>query len=209
MIRETTYDAVFDAQTHFRLIMDSMARPGKLNVLNGIAIDPPESLNPAAAFIGLALLNGDVSFYAAHNPNAIADYFISNTATQPAPADEADFLFLAGTDSPDALIDAKIGTLTYPDTSATAIIAVTAIHPEPQTGVLPELALTVQGPGVNGQKTVYVQGLNPNLLTALRHKNAEYPLGIDAILTDPQGRICCLPRSNQFVVHRSSLPDGE
>lgn len=200
MIRETAYDEVYDAQTHFRLIMDSMARPGKLNVLNGVTIGPPQSLNPASAFIGLALLNGDVSFYVAQNPDAVADYFVSNTATQSATADEADFLFLTGTDNPDALIDAKIGTLSYPDTNATAVIGVETINDEPQTDPAHELALTLQGPGVNGQKTVYVQGLNKTLLTTLRYKNAEYPLGIDTILTDPQGCICCIPRSNQFVV---------
>lgn len=195
MIRETTYDEVFDAQTHFRLLMDSMARPGKLNVLNGVAIDPPHSLNRASALIGLALLNADVSYYAAENADAVADYFGTNTASRPAAASVADFLFLPGQHQSGALVDAKVGTLSYPETNAFVIIDVATIGTEPDPASLP---LTLRGPGVNGEKTVFVRGLNPDLLLTIREKNAEYPLGLDAILTDASDRILCIPRSNQF-----------
>lgn len=195
MIRETTYDEVFDAQTHFRLLMDSMARPGKLNVLNGVVIEPPALLNRASTLIGLALLNGDVSYYAAENAAAIADYFVTNTASRPATAGEADFLFLPGQHQSEALADAKIGTLSYPETNAFVVIDVDAISTEPDPAAL---ALTLRGPGVKGEKTVFVRGLNPDLLLTIREKNAEYPLGLDAILTDASDRILCIPRSNQF-----------
>ncbi len=192
MIRETTYDPVFDAQVHFRLIMDSMARPGKLNTLTGVPIAPPTELNPASALIGLALLNADVTFFVSANPDQIADYFQTNTATNPAQANNADFLFLHGTDSPAALEQAKVGTLSYPDTNAFAIIDVDMLSTEPQPNAL---SLTVRGPGVDGQKTVFVTGLSSLLISTLRELNAEYPLGIDTILTDQTSQICCLPRS--------------
>lgn len=196
MIRETTYDEVFDAQQHFRLIMDSMARPGKLNVLNGVAIDPPTSLNRASALIGLALLNADVTYYAAGNPDAVASYFVTNVASQLAGAEKADFLFLPGQSASDALEQAKIGTLSYPETNAFVVIDVAAISDEPQ---LDSIALTLRGPGVNGERRVFVQGLNPDLLLTIRERNAEYPLGLDTILTDANDQILCIPRSNQFV----------
>lgn len=200
MIRETSYDEVFDAQTHFRLIMDSMARPGKLNVLNGVAIQPPDSLNRASALIGLGLLNADVSFFVARNATAITTYFTVNTASRPAPAAEADFLFLHGSDSPQHLDAAKPGTLTYPDTNAFVIIDVASISLHPDQTTEPRLQLTLSGPGVNGQQTVFVAGLNEALLETLRDKNAEYPLGIDTILTDQNDQILCIPRSNRIVV---------
>jgi alpha-D-ribose 1-methylphosphonate 5-triphosphate synthase subunit PhnH len=192
MIRETAYDPVFDAQLHFRQVMDSMARPGKLNALDGVVIDPPASLNPASALIGLALLNADVTFFASHNADPITDYFGTNTASGTAPASEADFLFLHGMDDPANLEQGKTGTLSYPDTNAFVIIDVDILSAEP----LPDaLALTLTGPGVAGQRTVFVGGLNPALLTTLREMNSEYPLGIDTILTDRIDQICCLPRS--------------
>jgi alpha-D-ribose 1-methylphosphonate 5-triphosphate synthase subunit PhnH len=196
MIRETAYDEVFDAQTHFRLIMDSMARPGKLNVLNGVAIEPPASLNRASALIGLALLNADVSYYAAENAPGIADYFITNTASRPAEAHEADFLFLPGQSDSDTLEAAKIGTLSYPETNAFVVIDVEAISTEPDTTAL---ALILSGPGVKGEKTVFVRGLNPELLLTICEKNAEYPMGLDAILTDQNDQILCIPRSVKIM----------
>lgn len=197
MIRETTYDEVFDAQTHFRLIMDSMARPGKLNVLNGVAIEPPASLNRASALIGLALLNADVSYFAAENADAVADYFVTNTASRPAEAAEADFLFLPGLSDSAILENAKVGTLSYPETNAFVVIDVATVSPEPTPTAL---ALTLRGPGVKGETTVFVGGLNPELLRTVREKNAEYPLGLDTILTDANDQILCIPRSNQFAV---------
>jgi alpha-D-ribose 1-methylphosphonate 5-triphosphate synthase subunit PhnH len=197
MIRELTYDPVFDAQTHFRLLMDSMARPGKLNVLNGVTIDPPALLNPASALVGLSLLNTDVSYYAAENADGIADYFVTNTASRPALVDVADFIFLRGNQDSETLIEAKIGTLSYPETNAFVVIDVETISAEPMPD---SLALTLTGPGVKGETTVFVRGLNPDLLRTIRNKNAEYPLGLDTILTDSTGQICCIPRSNQFRV---------
>lgn len=194
MIRETAYDEVFDAQLHFRLIMDSMARPGKINVLNGVAIHPPAGLNRASAHIGLALLNADVSYFVSRNPAEIASYFVVNTASAATDAAAADFLFLTGTDDVQWLEEAKIGTLTYPDTSAFVVLDVATLSDEP----LPGLRLTLRGPGVKGEKEVYASGLTSALLDTLRTKNAEYPLGIDVILTDTGDRILCLPRTTKI-----------
>ncbi len=197
MIRELTYDPVFDAQTHFRLLMDSMARPGKLNVLNGVMIAPPASLNPASALVGLALLNADVTYYATENAGVIADYFVTNTASRPAPVDVADFVFLPGNQASETLTEAKIGTLSYPETNAFVVIDVETISAEPTPDSVP---ITLAGPGVNGETRVFVRGLNPDLLLTIRQKNVEYPLGLDTILTGKDNKICCIPRSNQFTV---------
>jgi alpha-D-ribose 1-methylphosphonate 5-triphosphate synthase subunit PhnH len=201
MIRETAYDEVFDAQVHFRLVMDSMARPGKLNTLDGVVIDPPTALHAASALIGLALLNADVTFFASANAEDIADYFGTNTASATASAADADFLFLQGTDQPGDLEQAKIGSLSYPDTNAFVIIDVDMLSADNQVDTIENtLALTLSGPGVDGTKTVFVNGLNPDLLTTLRDLNSEYPLGIDVILTDRIDQICCIPRSTKLMI---------
>ncbi|MBC7923113.1 MAG: phosphonate C-P lyase system protein PhnH [Ferruginibacter sp.] len=195
MVRETAYDEVFDSQRHFRIIMDSMARPGKLNRLHDVVIHPPPEINPASALVGLALLNADVSCFSPADAEAVAAYFVANTASRLQPAAEADFLFLRGDAASGALAQAKTGTLAYPDTGAFVVIDVVQLSKQP---VADALVLRLAGPGVPGEETVFVRGLNADLLAAIRDKNAEYPLGVDAILTDQEDRILCLPRSNRF-----------
>ncbi len=203
MIRETAYNTVFDAQTHFRLLMDSMARPGKIYMLNGVAINPPRSLNRASALIGLALLNADVTFFASRSPDDIADYLRTNTASRPADAPTADFLFLSGIDDPTLIDRAQTGSLSYPETGASVIIDVTAVsdQPLPANDLAQILTLHLTGPGIKTTQTVFINGLNPALLDSVRKKNAEYPLGIDLILADADDRVICLPRTTKIAVH--------
>ena len=66
MVREAAYDEVFDSQCHFRSILDSMARPGKINDLKRLGFEPPQSLLSATTAVCLSLLNQDVSFYIPH-----------------------------------------------------------------------------------------------------------------------------------------------
>jgi alpha-D-ribose 1-methylphosphonate 5-triphosphate synthase subunit PhnH len=42
-----------------------------------------------------------------------------------------------------------------------------------------------------------VAGMDTALFEALVTINAEFPLGIDLVLTDPTGRIACIPRSSR------------
>ena len=41
MVREIRYDEVFDAQKHFRSLLDSMTRPGRISVLDAVPLDAP------------------------------------------------------------------------------------------------------------------------------------------------------------------------
>jgi alpha-D-ribose 1-methylphosphonate 5-triphosphate synthase subunit PhnH len=203
MTRETVYDPVFDAQEHYRLLLDSMARPGKINIIPRMQLTAPPALTEAAALVGFALLNADVSF---HVDGADADqatsYLLVNTSARPVDAEEADFVFASGQASA-ALVDSmKKGTLPYPEEGATLVANVDTLAAEAQglgrkstqTG---DLAITVKGPGVAGEKTFFVRALDAALLKALQLSNTEFPLGIDLILADRDGRLACIPRSNQ------------
>src|ERR1700733_991806 len=95
MQTELNYDIVFDAQEHFRLLLDSMSRPGKINVFPSADIFPPEGLTHAAALTGFALLNPDATYYiAGENSDAIAEYLLINTASQRAETAVADYVFI-------------------------------------------------------------------------------------------------------------------
>ena len=61
MIRETAYDEIFDAQRHFRTLLDSMSRPGKINRFAPLALTPPEGFPRATTYVAFALLNAELT----------------------------------------------------------------------------------------------------------------------------------------------------
>jgi alpha-D-ribose 1-methylphosphonate 5-triphosphate synthase subunit PhnH len=201
MQREIQYDEIFDAQEHYRLLLDSMARPGKINVLPRLELTTPQGIHATGALVGFALLNSDVSFYV-DGPSAedVSLYLLVNTSARPAEAEEADYVYLDGTAAAEILYRLKTGTLPYPENSATVIAAVGAMGGEGEAGEAAGetgLVLTLSGPGVDGERRLSVTGLDVALLEALVTINAEFPLGIDLVLTDPTGRIACIPRSSR------------
>jgi alpha-D-ribose 1-methylphosphonate 5-triphosphate synthase subunit PhnH len=197
MHREIVYDPVFDAQRHYRQLLDCMSRPGKLNRLDKMDLQVPNGIHEGAALVAFALLNADVTFFAA-GPDAdhINAYLKTQTFGRPAPAGEADFLFLP---SADALWinQAKRGTLPYPEEGATLVLSVDALLSEvelPARG----LTLALSGPGIEKERQLSVAGLSKEFFIAWTACNQEFPLGVDLILADPQGRIGALPRSTQI-----------
>ena len=195
MVRENNYDHVHQAQEHFRLILSAMANPGKINLVEA-SIDPIGNINKAAAIVGLALLNQDVTFHIQSVSTSLRAYFTLNTASLPATAEKADFLFLNGDISVlNAIKSAKVGDPEYPETGAFLIIDSTFISESP---IARSLEMVLKGPGVKGTKKVYLSGVHPAILDQILIKNAEYPLGVDSIFTDYKGNILCVPRTNQF-----------
>lgn len=193
-----SYDRVFDSQRHFRTMLDCTARPGTIGLLDDVPLELEPGLNKATALVALALLNPDVSFHAGGLGDAVDRFVQRQTLATRAPVDEADFLFLDGADSTESIDRAKSGTPSYPDAGATVLLQVSAISSTP----LPEaLSLTLTGPGIPDATTVFVSGLNPEILAALERQNCEFPIGVDAILTcaDPSAgpRILSLPRTTK------------
>lgn len=189
MVRESAYNEIFDAQFHFRQLMEAMSRPGKICKLEHSAINPPESMHPGSALIAFSLLNADVRFY--HHGSA-AEYLRFNTSSELTVPSEADFIFMKGTDLTELIEVAKVGTDNYPETNASIIIEVIEINNNIDKG---GLNLRLSGPGVLGSKDINVHGLHGDLIKEILLKNEEFPLGVDSILVDKSGNICCLPRT--------------
>lgn len=194
METEIVYDVVFDAQQHYRLILDSMARPGKINVIPSIEIDEPMDINNASALIAFALLNTDASFHAVEG-EAVTQFIALHTSAVVADVENAELVFVSGLHEADFIAQLKTGTLSYPETGATVIADVTRIS---DTKMSNAIELTLKGPGVNGTTTVYVAGLNTDILDELKEQNLEFPLGIDLMLTDGGNHLICIPRSNDI-----------
>jgi alpha-D-ribose 1-methylphosphonate 5-triphosphate synthase subunit PhnH len=195
MIKETKYDHIFDSQEIFRKVLDSMARPGKINQLVHEGISVPDGLNKASALLGFSLLNSDVNFYMHHEGQTPAEYIRLNTASEQTGLSAADFVFINGRHDSLLVREIKSGEPETPQDGATLIIDVEKIFDRP-TDQTHELIL--KGPGVKETKTIYIRGIDPGLFSEIKEKNSEYPLGIDTILTDNEGNVICLPRTNQF-----------
>jgi alpha-D-ribose 1-methylphosphonate 5-triphosphate synthase subunit PhnH len=199
MLRETVYHEIHDSQRHFRTLLDSMSRPGKLNRFAPVGLTPPASLGKTAAYTGLALLNADVSYHADLLGADAADYLRVNTHSHPAAPAAADFLFFAGDDvrAADLIRDAKVGQPAYPETGATVVVMVSRLGKSSHVGGL-QLELT--GPGIESREIVFVEGLRPEILAMLAEKNREFPLGVDAIFVSADETLLCLPRTTRVLV---------
>lgn len=198
MIRETTYNEIFDSQRHFRTILDSMSRPGKINRFAPLKLSPPPGLHKGAAYVAMALLNADASFHAESLGADAVEYLRVNTVAPLAGQAKADYLFFNGNaESAMALIEqAKSGLPAYPETGASVVIQVDHMGKSSATG---GLQLTIEGPGVELREQAFVTGLQAGVLDALKARNVEFPLGIDALLVSADESILCLPRTSRVT----------
>lgn len=195
MHQETRYDTVFDAQENFRVLMDCIARPGKILTLES-DINPPQQLNKGAALVAFALLNGDVTFFNAIGGPEVHDYIRLNTVAVPASADIADFLFIAGTNSVHHIQSANTGDVLYPETASTIVIQVDRIL----EGKGKDLTMELTGPGIETTTIIGIDGIDPGVIHCRKEKCSEFPLGIDLVITDAFDNIICLPRTTLIQV---------
>ena len=196
MIREINYDHLFQSQKQYRTLLDCMAKPGVIAVLDA-DITTPTAINKASVLIGFALLNSDVTFYNDYNQKEeINSYFLLNTSSAPAEVSNADFIFISGKqENTNAIDNAKSGLPEYPEQGAFVVIDVDTIA---DTLLDSGVVITLEGPGVKDTIEIYVAGISIAILEAVAEKNIEYPLGVDTIFADKQGAIFCIPRSNKF-----------
>jgi alpha-D-ribose 1-methylphosphonate 5-triphosphate synthase subunit PhnH len=179
----TLYDPAFDAQRHYRSVLNCTARPGSIGLLEGAQLDPVAGLNQATVMIALTLFSGDISFYLRADAVDAINFLRRHTQAVEAGAAHADFLLLDSKEMRDAisaLRAAKQGELAFPERGATVILAVNAISPAPLNECL---RLTLSGPGIETESSVFVSGITQEFLEVLQSCNREFPTGIDVFLT--------------------------
>ena len=89
----------------------------------------------------------------------------------------------------DVFNEAKRGTLTNPQQSATILIETDYLSNGNQ--------LTLEGPGIELTENVEIAG-SEFWMTERARAVEEYPLGIDIILIDQNSNIMCLPRTTNI-----------
>ena len=169
----------------FRALLQAMSRPGSVQPLPAAARQEPllELLD--------AVCDPEVSFCLARADAALEERIVRRCGARPAPAESADFLVAPAGTSHGRLEELRRGTPDYPDRGATVIYQVASFAPG---GVAPLLS----GPGIKETVRPSLCGLDPAELAALRRSNAEFPLGVDAVLVSAGGEVLCIPRSTSI-----------
>jgi alpha-D-ribose 1-methylphosphonate 5-triphosphate synthase subunit PhnH len=174
------YDPVFDAQKHYRTLLACTARPGTIGQLDDVALEIPPQLNRASALLALTLLSADSTFYLEESQESAVEFLRRETLAATVAAEQADFVFLADPARIEEIERARTGALTFPEQGATVVLQVAGLSLAPMPG---SLRLRLTGPGIETDTAVFVSGTPEALFEALRRRNAEFPLGIDAYLT--------------------------
>ena len=190
---EACFDKVFDTQRIYRLTLDAMARPGKVNFLSARRLNPPSGLNQAAAAVALTLLDNETGFCVLPSEQAINDYLMLNTGAAFYPVNFAEFIIVSGKENHAQLREVCCGTLISPEKGATLIIMVDSLG-----ATASGMKLQLSGPGIKDSSYLHISGLDKENLEVISEMNQEYPLGVDVIYADNAGNVACVPRSSSL-----------
>jgi alpha-D-ribose 1-methylphosphonate 5-triphosphate synthase subunit PhnH len=181
-------------QSVFRALINCMSRPGTIGSLplNTLQSSP----NPAVTAIVRCLVDHEVSFSVVNGDRVFSEQLLRFTGSRQAEPDSADFIIEMDPTSIDAVNSAKIGTDEFPNESATVIVSVDSLASGP-------LTIHLTGPGVKSRRSLPVRGVTSAVVRAISDRNQDFPLGIDVVLVDADGRIACIPRTSAI----SCVPD--
>ncbi len=222
MSRTASYDESMYTQTLFRALLDGMARPGKVQSMEAPTIPSPYANDRFLIGILLTLLDQEVTLAMDAAGTETSQFVQLYTLARRAGWESCDFAVIDGA-SPVDLTLLKRGTFTFPDESATVICRAGAVSDrlegarsltaqggadfaqgqadQPGAGGSINqslLKLNLAGPGIKDSRTLYLYGIKEQFITQLQVCNMEFPLGIDLILYDGDGRLCCIPRTTQI-----------
>ncbi|MBP3952695.1 phosphonate C-P lyase system protein PhnH [Bacillus suaedae] len=190
---DQTFDKVHDSQRTFRVLLDCMARPGKIGALQ-IEVEA-EFISSGLLQIALTLLDREVSFsIMAKEKEKIRRYLKWNTFSEESEACDADYLFidtsLTSVQIAEVMRNAKRGTLADPHQSATFVVYIEELFAE-------DIGLRLSGPGIKNQRQVALSKHIERWLGEREMVNEEYPLGVDMIFVNSVGELLALPRTTK------------
>ncbi|PWR21430.1 phosphonate C-P lyase system protein PhnH [Zavarzinia aquatilis] len=180
-------DETLQAQAAFRLILDAMARPGRIQRLTQPAL-APQGLSPAAASVLAALADGDTPVHVPATP-ALRGFVAGRLGAPLAGEGEAAFAVVAAAGLL-PLTRFAAGSDAMPDQSATVIVEVSALGSGP--------VLSLRGPGIREVEQLAVEGLPEGFAAAWAAQRALFPRGVDLVLCCGD-RLAALPRSTRIV----------
>ncbi|MEL7428601.1 MAG: phosphonate C-P lyase system protein PhnH [Pseudomonadota bacterium] len=178
------------AADNFRLLLDSMAKPGTVRDVppsqNGI-----DKLNAGAAMSLLVLSDHETSVWLHEElaTKSVADYLRFQCGCPLVDhSNQAMFAVFPALTEAFELNEFSWGTPYYPDRSTTLIMQVEEL------GTDGPFVLT--GPGINVTQSLQVEGLSSKFWDWRAAKNKDFPLGVDVIFTTDT-KLAALPRTTQ------------
>lgn len=196
--KEQLFDRVHDTQEIYRHLLDCMARPGKIKSIekNVGEIEVVQGISQSLLGLAYTLVDREVSFHViSANQAMVAKHLNRKTFSPAVRLHDADFLLiekdLSNEEIQGVMDGVRIGTLEDPHLSTTLLITVDRLSEEEECGI----KLRLKGPGIQHEKTMYLDGLSVQWLMERKRVNQEFPLGIDMILATKSGQVMALPRT--------------
>ncbi|GAC1403851.1 MAG: phosphonate C-P lyase system protein PhnH [Ktedonobacteraceae bacterium] len=203
----------------FRHLLDSLARPGKINTLEypHVLGEPPfyhstialVPLNLYALGALMTLLDQEVTFVLAANgtwleqQDVTVQWIVVRSGAGVASPENATFAFFCDGKSGGLLTQLSVGTLQEPESSATAFYCVEQVSDA--VGLLSDdersngcLQLELSGPGIKDVQSIRLAGLEREELQHILAMRQGYPLGVDVYLIDAVGHCVGLPRTTRI-----------
>lgn len=186
-IRPGFADPVIGAQRVFRVVLDALARPGRIGTV-AEQLEPPAPLDLGTAALCLTLADHDTPLWLApeiRNPATTA--FLRFHCGCPIVDDPAKAAFaLAAAATVPALDRFAIGDDAWPETSTTLILQVDALTDGN--------GLQLSGPGIEREHRLAAAGVRAGLWDEWAANGALFPCGVDLVLVAGR-RIAALPRT--------------
>lgn len=186
-------EPVFHAQSVFKMMMDAMARPGTIQTV-APDVAPPAPLGVAAGAIALTLCDHDTPVWLSTGlAKSAVPGWLGFHAGAPVSDDrlEARFAFAEAGTMLSSFGQFFVGTQEYPDRSTTLVLEIDDVDDGAE-----ELALS--GPGIRDVTMVSPKGLPENFLRLWNENRAQFPRGVDLVLTSGS-RFVCLPRTTKIT----------
>ena len=175
-------DPVADSQAVFRAVLDAMAQPGSIHVVNAPA-EPPSPWCRATAAVLLTLADADTPLWLDPVADAARDWTVFHCG---APMAEPDAAAIAVALGPVALDQFPAGADEQPELGATVVLQVAALGRG--------RALALSGPGLLHGGTLLVDGLPDGFVADWARNAALFPRGVDVVLC-ASDQLAALPRS--------------
>lgn len=192
-------DHVHDIQQTYRRLVTALARPGSIVELADIAVKvtPRPPFNPTMMLLAYTLLDAETEFALATDSEGEADAaeVIANlTYARPVLPEDAGYLFILGvqTDPRSTIEAARVGTLVDPHRGATLFLEVERVL------AVEDAPFVLEGPGIDGSIGVDIES-RYDWYSIRNEKVSEYPLGVDCIFVDREGRVLGLPRTTRVA----------